>query len=233
MMAKQPNWTPAEDSILRQHYSDKFNEEISVMLPGRTGIAVMKRAHRLGLRKGPTFHKRRAERQSRLQIGNRHYTSTGYVIVYVPDHPYASGRGYVMEHRLVMEKHIGRHLLPHEVVHHKNEIKDDNRVENLELMTHGEHTRLHHIGSTRPKSTRKRIAAAARRRYAERPESHNSYTHIPKRELKDVLLETLSPTRAAEHFGVTRRTIYNKLDFFGIRGWYDDVKSHNHDRKAG
>ncbi len=52
----------------------------------------------------------------------------------VKDHPAGDRDGYVPEHRIIMEKHIGRFLFPREVVHHKNEKRGDNRIGNLELM---------------------------------------------------------------------------------------------------
>ncbi len=57
----------------------------------------------------------------------------GYIRIFMPNHPFADARSYVREHRLVMEKHLKRYLKPQEVVHHINGIKDDNRIENLEL----------------------------------------------------------------------------------------------------
>jgi len=60
-------------------------------------------------------------------------THAGYILIGVDDHPYKQKKGYVAEHRLVMEKKIGRYLLPHENVHHINGVRSDNRIENLEL----------------------------------------------------------------------------------------------------
>jgi hypothetical protein len=63
----------------------------------------------------------------------RSVRSTGYAWVYAPMSPYSRKDGWASEHQKVMCEHIGRALLPGENVHHKNGIKDDNRLENLEL----------------------------------------------------------------------------------------------------
>lgn len=74
--------------------------------------------------------------------GGRWLTTGGYISLLRHDHPLADSCGYVLEHRLVVEPSLGRTLLPSEVVHHTNGIKDDNRIENLEIMTVLEHNRL-------------------------------------------------------------------------------------------
>ena len=68
----------------------------------------------------------------------------GYIYIYKPKYLMADKQGYVAEHRLVMEKHLGRYLHPKEVVHHINEIVNDNRLENLQLFkNNGEHISYH------------------------------------------------------------------------------------------
>jgi hypothetical protein len=113
-------------------------------------------------------------REGKLGEGNPHYGklgpasaswkggvlehADGYILQYAPDHPFASKR-YVMQHRLIAEAALResdpsseflaevdgeRYISPKADVHHDNEVKTDNRVENLIVMWKGDHTR-HHV----------------------------------------------------------------------------------------
>lgn len=83
--------------------------------------------------------------------GGKKTRQDGYVLVVAPpDHPYPSDSShdsikYILEHRLVMERHLGRYLLPDEVVHHIDENQSNNAIENLQLFSNsGEHRRIAH-----------------------------------------------------------------------------------------
>lgn len=90
---------------------------------------------------GQTLRRRTARSCGCLQKGPLHKNwhggrkgkAGGYVGILNPSHPNASSTGYVPEHVMVMAMHMGRPLTKRETVHHKNGIRDDNRIENLEL----------------------------------------------------------------------------------------------------
>lgn len=76
-------------------------------------------------------------------LGGIAKASEGYLKEMVKDHPKADCNGYVKQHRLIMEKHLGRYLTTKDVVHHINGIRDDNRIENLFLTTRSDHNKMH------------------------------------------------------------------------------------------
>lgn len=90
----------------------------------------------MGFQKGYTpWNKYLLSNKQPAYKNGRMKTDSGYIRVLMLNHPFKDKHGYVREHRLVMEKHLGRYLRKDEQIDHINGIRDDNRIKNLRLCT--------------------------------------------------------------------------------------------------
>lgn len=119
---------------LKEHYHDKkmTQAEIGVLCGvSQATIQTWVKIHEL------------SRPWKRKSSKKRIYTPCGYVSIYLPNHPRAYSNGYILEHRLVIEKSIGRSLKSNEEVHHINGIRDDNRPSNLKVFDISTHRNFH------------------------------------------------------------------------------------------
>ena len=85
--------------------------------------------------------------------GGKFIDKFGYMLILKRDHPLADGYGYIREHRLVASNKWGVKSLIGMVVHHKDGDRLNNNIENLQIMSMGDHSRLHFKG--KPRNTAK------------------------------------------------------------------------------
>ena len=161
-------WTQEETDTLLQNYNKVSNEDVCLMIPSKTALAIYKKAYKMGLRKTPeNEHLNRSlarkGEKSNLWNGGTSMSSKGYRLIKMPEHRRANRKGYVLEHILVFERECGISLPDNCCVHHLNGIKDDNRIENLCMMTHSSHTVHHHMGTKLTAETKKKISEARKK----------------------------------------------------------------------
>lgn len=106
-------------------------------------ISRFKKGHRIKGKLNPNYGISKIGKDSLSWKGGRYKTTNGYWYIWCPNHPFCNAQGYVLEHRLVMEQHLGRYLTKEEVVHHIIPVTRDycnNDISNLELFdTNGNH----------------------------------------------------------------------------------------------
>ena len=83
--------------------------------------------------------------------GGKKVTDKGYILISKRGYPTTDANGYIFEHRYIMCEYLGRILRNDEIVHHINGKKQDNRIENLKVMTNSEHTIFHNTKINRRK----------------------------------------------------------------------------------
>lgn len=121
---KYPQFSGENHPMWGKHHSEKIRKKISEKHKGLHSSPATE------FKKGQTAGSKNAQWKN-----GKYKDANGYILILSPNHPFRingkEGRGYVLEHRLVAEKYLGRYLLPEETCHHINEIKNDNRLENL------------------------------------------------------------------------------------------------------
>jgi len=151
LMAKETYNVGTENPFYGKHHSIESREK-------------MANAH-----KGKTLTEEHKRKISEAQKGDKHYNwkggkkkrTDGYIFVCSPNHPFKQYKNYVFEHRLVIEQWLRTNEPDHPalieidgvkylrrswITHHINEIRSDNRIENLKLMTPHEHRSFHSKG---------------------------------------------------------------------------------------
>ena len=131
-MGPPPQLSTTQDALVSRIYLQGFSVTYLVDLFGVSKSVIVR-----ALRRTHTPRRSRAcpGAKNGSWKGGRTIDKTGYVLIHNPTHPHANHGGYVREHRLIMEKILGRILGPKEVVHHKNGIRGDNSPENLILFS--------------------------------------------------------------------------------------------------
>ena len=198
-MRLNDGWTEEQLKYMIEHYPYERAKDISEII-GKTQSCVEHKANRLGLKKDKdALFRIKSEARKGDKTWNykgyRRRTPKGYIVLYRPDHPMADKSGLIMEHRVVMEEALGCYLPKGMAVHHINGIKDDNRIENLAVMTHSAHSALHNKRDKKYK----------------RGKENPLYKEFDTDAAKEMRTQGYTIKAICEHFGISKSKYWKEM----------------------
>lgn len=207
-------WSDIEVQKLKKLYPFVNNSVIAKIL-NRSVTSITKKALASGFKKDKEVQSAvksidREGDKSTSWNGGRKKTVKGYIAVLDKANPDSDINGYVLEHRKIMSEHLGRRLNNQEAVHHINGNKEDNRIDNLEVVSWRDHTILHHTGLKRTEKTKAKLSQKAKERLANE-ENHPLYKDINTEELLNKRDSGMTVKEICNHYEISKRTYYNKL----------------------
>ena len=148
---------PSKEELTKLYYEQEYSLEMIAKKYGKSigsvnywfrKYDIPRRSHKEAnilrdklLRRDYTFLFERSPAEHPNWKGGRRINCAGYVELRIPEHPRARKNGYVFEHLIVAEQHYGE-ITKDYVIHHINGNKQDNRIENLMVLTQKEHIEI-------------------------------------------------------------------------------------------
>lgn len=208
---KDPSWEEDELTNLKKYYSSCTNEELVKMFPNHTLLGICKKARKIGLKRSAhSISANRSAGQRKRDFNHApRYTAKGYKIIYAPDFHRADKNGMVLEHIYIFEKETGVEIPKGYCIHHINGKKDDNRIENLCMLSTSAHTILHNSGKKFSDERKSKISKAAKERLKTRL-NHPRYKSVDLSEIDNLIKSGVTVTEACKMAGIDKTTYYHK-----------------------
>lgn len=208
-------WSKADADLLKEKYELSTADELKAMFPSRNIESIRKKARKLGLyvpKEIKFINRSRAVsgNKSSNWKGGKKITAKGYVEILDKDNRRANKNGYVLEHVAVWERENNKEIPSGYCIHHLNGNKSDNRIENLQLLTISDHTKLHNRGRKLSKEAKEKISQKAKMRFADKTR-HPFYKSINITRMREMRDSGMRVNDICTEFSISKRTYYNKM----------------------